>query len=672
MPRGRYTTNSPSYVEISDRSEGSDGDVAEIFSPIKRSKRIRNNQSSGTSARPVRSTRVTKTMRDSGSDVEFVGESPAPSRRVSSQPSPARIPAKRSKPRPTFLGVYIPKLRPSQEMIREFREKKAAAALAAANDDVVASSVQRDSSAILQVESSVEDEDDIDNDLDAALKRSTVSNGGTREPTPAKSRPSKKTTSRSLKSDSTGDDVSHSKRKGKQRRRHSDSDEVPQYKATVRRRRDLEDSDSDVAPRRKREKDGERRRKRRRDSDDDTTQDERLDEIELDEPERFKTKSRLRKVKKNAFQERLGSLQKKRRGKVFGAKTESSSEEESSSDNDNDLLRGRAGPSRNRKSTSQWKYVQDDLSDFIASDDDIDGAPAPRGRGRGHDHVDLEAFTFKRETPEYKFKVVFQYLLVLVMQGPGALLPLSGKNDQYYGRSLRNVRDQMSGIKSSNSSVLWRPEFVKVLKKYPQWRQAPLQEEEDRCEACNRSKQACRHEAWLRGSPYHPEKHEDVYDHERADQLLAQRRRRRKYKKLGKEYSSDSDDPREIGALGASCLTRTNLWHELHHWEHRLYSDIRQYYHDLLRAKDDGVETDSDSLLSAASDATAGAKADLKRRRAISQRRVADLMTRRLPRDAEDIDEVTEWMDRQGYQKDAMRYLTRLVRNARELNSVRR
>ncbi|BEI85982.1 hypothetical protein CcaverHIS002_0602690 [Cutaneotrichosporon cavernicola] len=671
MPRGRCSTNSPSYVEISDRSKGSDGDVAEIFSPIKRSTRTRNNQSNEVSARPVRSTRVTKIMRDSGSDVEFVGESPAPSRRVSSQPSPASIPAKRTKPGPTFLGVYIPKLRPSQEMIREFRDKQAAAALAAANDDDVASSVQRDRSAILQLESSVEDEDEIDNDLYAALKRSTVSNGGTRGPTPAKSRPSKKTTRRSLKSDSTDDDVSHRKRKGKQRRRHSDSGELPRCKATVSRRRDLEDSESDVALRRKREKDGERRRKRRRDSDDDT-QDEGLDEIELDEPERFKTKSRLRKVKKNAFQERLGSLQKKRRGKVFGAKTESSSEEESSSDTDNDRRRRRAGPSKNRKSTSQWKYVQDDLSDFIASDDDIDGAPVPRGRGRGRDHVDLEAFTFKRETPEYKFKVVFRYLLVLVIQGPGALLPLNGKNDQYYGRFLRNLRDQMSGIKSSISSVLWRSEFVKVLKKYPQWRQARLEEEEDHCEACNRSKQACRHEAWLRGSPYHPEKHEDVYDIERAEQLSAQRRRRRKYKKLGKEYSSDSDDLREIGALGATCLTRTNLWHELHHWEHRLYTDVRQYYHDLLRAKDDAVETDSDSLLSAASDATAGAKADLKRRRAISQRRVADLKTRRLPRDAEDIDEVTEWMDRQGYQKDAMRYLTRLVDRARDLDSVRR
>lgn len=553
-------------------------------------------------------------------------------------------------------------------MIRGMREKQAAAAEVAGNDDFVAVTIERGSSArVVHVESSVEDEDGIDNELGVALKRG-VSNGDAR-PSPVKAGSRKKNARRPPAPDSSDDHTAH-KNKGKQRRRDSDSEEAPRRKAKgkERRRRDLDDSDSeDMRSKARRRKDDGRRRKRRRNSDDDTA-DERLDDIELDEPGRFKTKSRLREVKKNAFQERLQSLQKKRRSKVFGAKRESSSEEsssEESSSEEDDRHRGRAGPSKNRKS-SQFKYAADDLSDFIASDDDIDGVRGPRGRDR--DRHELDAFTFQRETPEYKFKVVFQYLLVLVMQGAGALLPLRGKNDQYYGRPLRNVRDQMNGVKNSISSVLWRPEFVKALKKYPQWKQVRLAKEEDRCEACNRSKQACQHEAWLRGSPYHPEKHEDVYDQERADLLEVQRRRRRKYKKQGRESSSDSDDMREIGSLGVTCLKRTSLWHELHHWEHRLYNDIRHYYHDLLRAKGDGVETDSDSQLSAASDATAGAKRDLTRRRDISRRRVADLKTRRLPRDAEDVDDVTEWMDAQGYQRDAMRYLTRLEDRARDLD----
>jgi hypothetical protein len=555
-------------------------------------------------------------------------------------------------------------------MIRELREKQAAAAEAAGNDDFIAVTVERGGSTqIVPIESSVEDEEDIDNDLGVQLRRA-VSNGAGRGPSPVKAKSSKK--ARRPPTPDSSEDEAPRKNKGKQRRRASDSDDAPRRrndkgKGKERRRREHDDSDSDVAPRRKNRKDSEKRRKRRRSSGD--TADEGLDEIELDEPERFKTKSRLREVKKNAFQERLGSLAKRRRGKVYGAKKESSSSEESSSEED-DRRRGRAGPSKK----SDWKYVQDDLSDFIADDDDDDGAPGPRGRGR--DHRELDMFTFNRETPEYKFKVVFQYLLVMVIQGPDALLPLRGRNDQYYGRSLRNVRDLMSGVKSIIASVLWKPEFVKALKKYPQFKQARLDEEEDHCKACNRSKQACHNEAWLRGSPYHAERHTNVYDQERADLREAQRRRRKKYKKLGREMSSsDSDDPREIGALGATCLQRTRLWHDLHHWEHKLYNDIQHYYHDLLRAKGEGenIETDSDSQLSA-SDATTGAQNDLKRHRAISKRRVAEMRDkgRRLPKNTEDVDEVTEWMDDQGYQKDAMRYLTRLEDKARELDAGRR
>lgn len=112
MPRRARSTESRSYIELSDASSdggGNDGDIAEIFSPLKRSSRLNKRANGGTTpARPSRLSRVTKPLQDGGSDgsdIEFVGA--AASRSSTRQPA-ARVP---SKPRykSDFLGVFIPK-----------------------------------------------------------------------------------------------------------------------------------------------------------------------------------------------------------------------------------------------------------------------------------------------------------------------------------------------------------------------------------------------------------------------------------------------------------------------------------------------------------------------------------------------------------------------------------
>lgn len=132
---------------------------------------------------------------------------------------------------------------------------------------------------------------------------------------------------------------------------------------------------------------------------------------------------------------------------------------------------------------------------------------------------------------------------------------------------------------------------------------------------------------------------------------------------------SDSDDPRDIGPIGNHCLQRTSLYHQLHHWEHKLFMDIRTHYHDLLRAKN--AELDSDSLASADSDATDVSKAHkhrLQRKRDLSKRRVIEIRRQEngfLPADVCDADEVTEWMDRRGYQTEALKYLGQMEKRVR-------
>lgn len=259
----------------------------------------------------------------------------------------------------------------------------------------------------------------------------------------------------SKRSASDDSDVSRRKSKGK-------SNEVR------RRRRDLFGSDSgsysDRAPKEK--------RKRREVNVAETEDEEDGGDIELDEPDRFKTKSRLREVKQSAFQSKLHHLQKLRRGKMFGAKQESSSsssseDEESESSSEDDRRRPynpahlrtgpRAGPSRGRN----WKYVDGDLSDFIADDDDVDGRRVSKSA-----FALPEEFSLKRESPEYKFKVVLQYIVTLVVRGPG-LLPLKPSYEKYFGRQLRDVRNLMIGLKNTVASAVWKAEYLRALKKYP-------------------------------------------------------------------------------------------------------------------------------------------------------------------------------------------------------------
>lgn len=311
---------------------------------------------------------------------------------------------------------------------------------------------------------------DDDVDLEAALKR--------------KERKDERQNGEKAKSAAASTSQKHNK-KGKQPAvvevESSESDRRPKKasrkgKERSRKRLDSDDSDSDRPAPRKRK----RAKGSRVDPDEDAieavTEDEDAADIELDEPERFATQSRLRETKTSAWQTHLRKLQKQRRAQTFGAQEDStSSESESSSESEDDRRRGPAARGRGRGRggmrggrsgrDENWKMVpKDDLDDFIASDDEeIVGGPVPM-----RFNALPEEFSLKRETPEYKFKVVFQYLIVLVIKGSG-ILPLKGDNEKYFGRQLRDVRNKMLSLRNSIAGVLWKPEMKRVMQKYPDW-----------------------------------------------------------------------------------------------------------------------------------------------------------------------------------------------------------
>jgi hypothetical protein len=187
------------------------------------------------------------------------------------------------------------------------------------------------------------------------------------------------------------------------------------------------------------------------------TEEESGDEIELDEPERFMTATRLRSRGETMQQRMLRKLKNRRLNLP-------SSEEE-----DQDEA---------SESASAWEYVRDDDDGFISEDDgEFDERLMPSEFSLGY-----------AQSPEYKFKVMFQYLLLLVMHGP-EVLPLRGTSKEYlapvgelraYVRGIRNLRVR---------SQIWRADFVKALETYPSFCVCPGKASADpRCRAAMRSR----------------------------------------------------------------------------------------------------------------------------------------------------------------------------------------
>lgn len=172
--------------------------------------------------------------------------------------------------------------------------------------------------------------------------------------------------------------------------------------------------------------------------DPDESEEDLLEELAIDEPDRFRSKTRLRQKKETPFQRQLRKLRDQRLGIVA-----SSSDDESESESD---------------STSG-------TSDSLASQEFIveDGGVVQEGL------LPHQFSLNSAQTPEFKFKVVFHYFVLLVMKGP-TVLPLRGENASYMLPQLEDQRRKMNDFKEGRvRSQIWRVELVDGLKSYPNY-----------------------------------------------------------------------------------------------------------------------------------------------------------------------------------------------------------
>lgn len=155
-------------------------------------------------------------------------------------------------------------------------------------------------------------------------------------------------------------------------------------------------------------------------------------EIEMDEPERFQSDTRLRHRGETSYQRKLRKLKNKRRGIVESSTEESSSDEDSDSDD------------------------SDDSQDFLTDS----------GESLAEGVMPAEFSLNAAQTTEFKFKVVFQYLVLLAIKGP-RVLPLKGEQRTYFLQPLQELRSRVDGFKNLRvRSQIWKLELVHDLETF--------------------------------------------------------------------------------------------------------------------------------------------------------------------------------------------------------------
>jgi hypothetical protein len=181
------------------------------------------------------------------------------------------------------------------------------------------------------------------------------------------------------------------------------------------------------------------------------SQRELLDELELEDRHRFKTQSRLRAKGETAFQRNLRKLKAKKSG-IIEVDTDEESEEHDEDDEDDDTSDSAHDSRKGGRPHSENSFIEDD------------GGVVP------DDALPAQFSVNNNQTPEYNFKVVFHYFLLLVIEGSD-VLPLKGENQTYFIPQLEVLRRKMRDFRDSRvRSQIWPRNYVNALQAFPRYK----------------------------------------------------------------------------------------------------------------------------------------------------------------------------------------------------------
>ncbi|WWD22477.1 hypothetical protein CI109_106970 [Kwoniella shandongensis] len=365
-------------------------------------------------------------------------------------------------------------------------------------------------------------------------------------------------------------------------------------------------------------------------------EDDVLEDLKMDEPERFKSKTRLRKKKETAFQRKIRKLKNQRLG-IAESSSEASSSEASGKTYTSD--------------SAPHSIVSSDSENFIVEDD------GQQEQVRLPHMFSLDS----AQTPEFKFKVVFHYLVLLVMKGP-SILPLTGEEAEYFQPQLLDLRRRMEGYNNFRvRSQVWRGNFVAALQKYPEFEVEELNDPEQGCDACHMGGRLSKFRVTLNGYPYDRDTHEPLDTSEEESESSG---------------SNSGSNPKSSKLPRSMLMARSEVFHDISHWEDRLFYSIRRHYRDMLRAKYKPVPSDSEKSTTdddpdSDPDEARERRRNREKKRAATQARVTKLRKKTLPDNYKDVDQVTDWMDRMDFQSREFKRIEELIERSARLEHDR-
>lgn len=194
-----------------------------------------------------------------------------------------------------------------------------------------------------------------------------------------------------------------------------------------------------------------------------TSDEDMVEAIKLDDPERFKATSRLRHARLETVQQRrIRKLRNKRLG-IRDDSSGSGGDDNAWKDaNEDDPIYVSSGDNDDGYNAQEEDVAEEDISNFIVDD------------GSQSLTDDLLPPQFSRnalQSAEYKFRVVFHYFLLLAMKGAEHVLPLDKATREYFGPPLADLRRRMQDYRNNRvRSQVWSRELVQILEKYPLFR----------------------------------------------------------------------------------------------------------------------------------------------------------------------------------------------------------
>ncbi|KAI0256818.1 hypothetical protein BJV78DRAFT_1167155 [Lactifluus subvellereus] len=336
--------------------------------------------------------------------------------------------------------------------------------------------------------------------------------------------------------------------------------------------------------------------------------DDLLDEV--DEADIIQSRFRNRQ-KRTAFQQNLDRLKKKKRG----VKLPESSDEQTDEDDERIApFHDSQQDDSNQDGDDDGSDDDDHIDDFVVQDD---GAAVPElpmaFSRRGHQDIN------------HDFKVVcqlFVHLAMMPMDERRLFMEEMLEGEHYFSVPFQVIRRKISGTRDSIASSVWRSEYREALERYPDLTLTKLDFAVPRCDACHLGGRLSTVSGWLKGIPYDNLSFEPIID------------------------ENDSEDPEDENShvtsfdLGRFCAARTQIFHQLSHWNYHLYRTLSEEV-DLIRQRG--------------------------KKRAFS--RLAYAKNLPPPEDTSNPDDIMEWLDQRGVVSAEWQKIRELLERASSLDA---